>query len=65
MLLNRRTRRNAKNELIVVEKALVCIDGEEFLEFLCYFHLVISLAQIKFAKMFFRPSLNVPIMLVP
>ena len=27
------------------------IDREEFLGFLCYFHLVISLAQVKFAKM--------------
>ena len=35
-----------KNELIVVEKALVCIDREEFLGLLCYFHLVISLAKI-------------------
>ena len=63
--LNRRTRRNAKKQPIVVEKVLAYIDGEEFLVFLCYFHLVISLAPIKFAKMFFRPSLNVPIMLVP
>ena len=29
----------------------MCIDREEFPEFLCYFHLVISLAQVKFAKM--------------
>ena len=28
----------------------MCIDREEFLGFLCYFHLVISLAQVKFAK---------------
>ena len=30
----------------------MCIDQEEFLGFLCYFHLVISLAQLKFSKMF-------------
>ena len=29
----------------------MCLDREEFLGFLCYFHLVISLAQFKFAKM--------------
>ena len=29
----------------------MCLDREEFLGFLCYFHLVISLAQVKFAKM--------------
>ena len=29
----------------------MCIDHEEFLGFLSYFHLVISLAQVKFANM--------------
>ena len=45
------TWRNAKKKALVLEEALVCIDREEFPEFLCYFHLVISLAQVKFAEM--------------
>ena len=33
----------------------MCIDREEFLGFLCYFHLVIRLAQVKVAKMLTPP----------
>ena len=50
-LPGRWARGDAKNQPIVLVKAFVRVNREVLLRLLRHFHLVISLAQIKFAKM--------------
>ena len=51
-------RGDAKNQPIVLEKAFVRVNCEVLLRLLRHFHLVISLTQIKFAKMLSPSQIN-------